>query len=661
MKFWPIKTTALVSLIVFCVWILLWTSVYAFDDTDYDVDYDIEYEEGDEEGDEEDVFEDEWFDQEEIWWEDQEWEYYNDEDDFDSNDDEWDVDYEEDFLFEEEDDDEEYRDWLSDYEEFEETFLENLENLDGSDDWSFSVRDGNEDVEYGDESDLGIKEFDLPAEERERLEEIYRESLEEEVNDDDHEYEYIDDKNHEEDEWDDEINYIWEDDLWSLFPDWDNEEWDIDYDDEYEDDEDYGDPFEDLEDDEREEIEEEFERHDEQLELLRDQYEDASTYQERNAIQKAVIQEVEEHVDVISPYVSQDWYDLLKEEKVRSLEDISDVDFFEAFDDEWEDEENRDDDFFEDPFEDLEEEEREEVEEEFERHEDTIEDLFERFEDADSQAKQVAIQEVMIKEIDAHFEALHQYVPEDEKIYLDKEKQDYIKYIADGEFYDDNHEDDFYQDSYEDDDDDDREEMIFGKEREWDVIDDIFEFHELQLDELFDELEDNIQRWSEVTETKKKLLNIAEKMHTSLLPHSTEEGRNILDEEKAALIDYVENFEEYDEEEYEDEDGEGFPVLKDLTNKELSDLDSLRSIHEQKMNALYDELEKTDETWAHTVKIKLLTEIEDIYTKMMPYISDETLEYLEEEKQDYKRFIEEEAMYMCCGRAADRGESEEKG
>gem|GEM_PF-5521093 len=258
-----------------------------------------------------------------------------------------------------------------------------------------------------------------------------------------------DDMEDDENEWDDysdeELEEIYGEEFNPEDSDWE------DYEGEYEDDDDYND-FEDqifedqifgeLTDEERDRLDEEFERHEKVIDPMYDNYYETENEAERELIKQSMSEEITNHYNnLLTQTNSEEGRELLAEEKNMYLESLDYLD--EEREDEWDEDEyedDREDDIF------GEDADRETIDAIFEKHETAMDDLFDTLDEQVENEEETSQTKAQLREkIDAMYQELLPYTSETGKSLLDEEKEWFVDYIN-------NYEDEEYGDDFEDDD-----------------------------------------------------------------------------------------------------------------------------------------------------------------------------------------------------------------
>ncbi len=689
MKFLRIRLTALLTVLMLLVGAFLWTGVQAFEGESEEVnewmsewedeesegeefEEDSEWDEEDQESEEENEWISEW--EEENWDnEDEEFEEQEHEEDLEfensnvreNEESEWDEEEDENIVEEfegskvreneeseweenenewdrEENDWDEESEWVDEWNENEEDgfefdedegeFLENFDELDDEDyEWVDPVFGDDEEV-----AELLEEEMDRHGE---AMDDIYDEIWE---TDDEEEFEDLrgelideveeyydaladiagDDTAHLLDEPRDDFTWYLSELELSDFED------EPDYDEVYE----WVSPFQWMHDDDVADlIDEEIDRHLFVSWSLYDDMWEVDDEDEFEELKSDLIEEVQEYYSNLREYIDEDQRFLLDEEEdlyVSDLFELELTDFEEDNYDAWDE-----DDYEEGLFENLHEDEEELLDEEFDRHYKVIDGYYDEYYTSDDEDVRAEVKVAMEGEIRQHMDALSRILPDEKSDQLEDELQ---YYLEDLELLDEyaNLEDDIWEDA------------VFWIDPDWDVIDPVFEKHDVIINELFDQLDEQLSWGQDVTELKNALKTKTEALYVELLPYVQENwGREALELERQDMLNYIDEYERYD-----DLDGYDYPELRELTDQELADLDRLWEKHDSIMEDYFRDLEEAaDDEVKHTQIVgEMLVEIDDVYERFTPYITEDTVQFLESEKQEYKDFIEHEASYMCC-------------
>jgi len=349
-----------------------------------------------------------------------------------------------------------------------------------------------------------------------------------------------DDMEDDENEWDDysdeELEEIYGEEFNPEDSDWE------DYEGEYEDDDDYND-FEDqifedqifgeLTDEERDRLDEEFERHEKVIDPMYDNYYETENEAERELIKQSMSEEITNHYNnLLTQTNSEEGRELLAEEKNMYLESLDYLD--EEREDEWDEDEyedDREDDIF------GEDADRETIDAIFEKHETAMDDLFDTLDEQVENEEETSQTKAQLREkIDAMYQELLPYTSETGKSLLDEEKEWFVDYIN-------NYEDEEYGDDFEDDDYDYDEEWNYPEikelsDEEWNTLESLRTTHDDTMDSFFEQLE---SKETSRGLLQQKMIEEIKTIYSVFLPYITTETQVYLEEEKNDYLSYIED------------------------------------------------------------------------------------------------------------------------
>ncbi len=274
------------------------------------------------------------------------------------------------------------------------------------------------------------------------------------------------------------------------------------------------------------------------------------------------------------------------------------------------------------------------LQKEFERHYNIIDPLYNSFYTTDSEEQKESIKKQMTTEINNHYDNLLKLVDSSEgEAALSQEKAAYIASLEQ------------LDEEWEEAEEISWEEELFGKNADWEKIESIFEKYNQQIDNFFLQMERNASNNTDNSLIKKEFISLVNTLYQELLPHTTQQGKELLQQEKKALVDYITHFEHHDDYEtvhYDEEiEEEDYLELKDLSESEYQELETIWQNHDEKMETFYHALENNSSS-KETVQKNMIQEIESVYVQLQPYVTKETQQFLTQEKDYYIQFVQEE-------------------